>query len=281
MIERNYPRRTQRTPEKGRPFFSHPSKNRNEIRTFIADENPSAKKPPVQSHTGNIKRAPAPAYRTQGQRKKLRGGRISHREKPRGAFNQAKDLKVVERENKNIKTIPPPLGDTIRIIPLGGVEEIGRNMTVIEYKNDIIVIDVGLQFSEEDTPGIDYILPNTKKLTALMIEKRQVEFPDQPKLDIRIIEKNEAVRIGDLKIKFFSVTHTIPDCMGIIIETPYGMIVTPGDFKLSHTDGVVDPKEEDEYSFFDKEKVLLLMADSTNIANPGFSTPERLVHKTL
>src|SRR3989344_4264229 len=322
MIERNYPRRTQRTPEKGRPFFSHPSKNRNEIRTFIADENPSAKKPPVQSHTGNIKRAPAPAYRTQGQRKKLRGGRISHREKPRGAFNQAKDLKVVERENKNIKTIPPPLGDTIRIIPLGGVEEIGRNMTVIEYKNDIIVIDVGLQFSEEDTPGIDYILPNTKyledrknkvkavlithghldhiggihyimdrignppiytrKLTALMIEKRQVEFPDQPKLDIRIIEKNEAVRIGDLKIKFFSVTHTIPDCMGIIIETPYGMIVTPGDFKLSHTDNVVDPKEEEEYSSaFDKERVLLLMADSTNIANPGFSTPERLVHKTL
>lgn len=114
-----------------------------------------------------------------------------------------------------------------------------------------------------------------------MIEKRQVEFPDQPKLDIRIVEKNEAIKIGDLKIRFFAVTHTIPDCMGIIIETPYGMIVTPGDFKLSHTESVVDPKEEEEYSAFDKEKVLLLMADSTNIANPGFSTPERLVHKTL
>lgn len=222
---------------------------------------------------------------------------------------------------RNFKNIPPPLGDTVRIIPLGGVEEIGRNMTVVEYKNDIIVIDAGLQFSEEDTPGIDYILPNTKyleerkskirallvshghldhiggipyimdrignppiytrKLTALMIEKRQEEFPDNPKLDIRIVEKNETIKVGALSIQFFSVTHTIPDSMGIIINTPYGMIVTPGDFKLSHTNEVVDPQEEEEYAMFDKENVLLLMADSTNVANPGFSTPERLVHKTL
>ena len=342
-MERHFNRGKNQNPAfRSRPNFSHQNKPQGEIRTFIADDGSGTKKPTGHQNQGgrisspgerfgrsgirtgsfsSHNKKPSGAFNALAPRKKMRGGRIAHREKPRGAFNQARDAKVMEESRKPAKVIPPPLGDSIRVIPLGGVEEIGRNMTVIEYKNDIIVIDAGLQFSEEDTPGIDYILPNTKyledrkdkiramlvthghldhiggipyimdrignppiytrKLTALMIEKRQVEFPDQPKLDIRIVEKNEAIKIGDLKIRFFAVTHTIPDCMGIIIETPYGMIVTPGDFKLSHTDNVVDPKEEEEYSFFDKEKVLLLMADSTNIANPGFSTPERLVHKTL
>ncbi len=254
-----------------------------------------------------------------GRRQKRLGREMSHNH--HGRTTDRKHSSFQKTETKKTVPIQPPLGDTIRIIPLGGVEEIGRNMTVIEYKNDIVVIDAGLQFSEDDTPGIDYILPNTKyleerknkiralivthghldhiggipyimgrignpplytrKLTALMIEKRQAEFPDQQKLDIRIVEKEEKIKVGDLDIKFFSVTHTIPDSMGIIINTPYGWIVTPGDFKLSHTNNVVDPKEEEEYSLFEKEKVLMLLAESTNIENPGFSTPEKMVHKTL
>jgi ribonuclease J len=222
---------------------------------------------------------------------------------------------------KPVSVIPPLLGDSIRIVPLGGVEEIGRNMTAIEYKNDIIVIDAGLQFREDDTPGIDFILPNTKyleerkhkikalvithghldhiggipyimerignpplytrQLTAYMIQKRHQEFPNLEPLNIKVVDKNEQIKIGDLQVRFFSVTHTIPDSMGIIIETPYGLIVTPGDFKLSHENGVPEEKEDEEYAKFNKEKVLLLMADSTNIENPGFSTPEKLVHKGL
>lgn len=225
------------------------------------------------------------------------------------------------KTKKTAPVIPPPLGDSVRIIPLGGVEEIGRNMTAIEFRNDIIIIDAGLQFREEDTPGIDYILPNikyleerskkvkallvthahldhigaipyimekignppiyTRKLTALMIEKRQTEFPHLPALNIKIVEKKGEVKIGDLAIKFFSVTHTIPDSMGIIIETPYGNIVTPGDFKLAHTDEIPEEFEEEEYKFFEKEKNLLLLAESTNIENPGFSTPEKVVHQNL
>jgi ribonuclease J len=194
-------------------------------------------------------------------------------------------------------------------------------MTAVEFKNDIVIVDMGFQFKEESTPGIDYILPNTKyleerknkiraviithghldhiggipyimdrignppiytrNLTAIMIKKRQAEFPHLPNLDIRVVEKKETVRVGELPISFFSVTHTVPDSMGVIVGTPYGSIVLPGDYKLDHNDGIPTEEEEEEYGVFEKEKVLLLMSDSTNIENPGFSTPERLVHKNL
>lgn len=232
-------------------------------------------------------------------------------------FSRPRDERAVRKPADVI----PPLGDSIRIIPLGGVEEIGKNMTMIEYKDDIIVIDAGFQFREEDTPGVDYILPNTKYLedrkdkiraviithghldhiggipyimdrignpplysrflTTVMIRKRQEEFPHLPPLDIRVVEKEDRITLGGLKVRFFAVTHTIPDSMGIIIETPHGLIVTPGDIKLDHNDGIPTDAEEKEYAQFDKANVLMLLMDSTNVDNPGFSTPERLVHKNL
>lgn len=224
-------------------------------------------------------------------------------------------------ERKMDTTPIPPIGDNIRIIPLGGVEEVGKNMTMVEFGNDIIVIDAGFQFKEESTPGIDYILPNTRyleerkdkiraivithghldhiggipyimdrignpplytrNLTAIMVKKRQAEFPHLPPLDIRVVEKNDKIKIGALTLRFFAVTHTIPDSMGLIIDTPYGSIVTPGDYKLDHVDGVPTEVEEESYSIFEKENTLFMMADSTNIENPGFSTPESVVHKNL
>jgi ribonuclease J len=103
-----------------------------------------------------------------------------------------------------------------------------------------------------------------------------------PKLDIQVVEKNSTITVGKLKVKFFSVTHTIPDAMGLIIETPYGSIVHTGDLKLDHMDGIVSDEETAEYDrAFANEKVLMLMADSTNVENPGFSMPEKTVHKNL
>ncbi len=219
-------------------------------------------------------------------------------------------------------TVPPLNPGDIRIIPLGGVEEIGKNMTMIECGNDIIVVDIGFQFKDENTPGIDYILPNTKyleerkdriraviithghldhiggipyvmprignpplytrMLTSVMVKKRQEEFTHVPPLDIKIVEKDETITLGSLKVKFFAVTHTIPDAMGVIIQTPYGSIVHTGDLKLDHIDGVPTEEENDEFDKkFKNEKVLLLMADSTNVENPGFSIPEKTVHKNI
>ncbi len=242
-------------------------------------------------------------------------GRTSY---PKRSYSRRDVPLKMARKNDDII---PPAGDSIRIIPLGGVEEVGKNMTVVEYKDDIIVIDMGFMFKDDDTPGIDYILPNTKyledrkdkiraviithghldhiggipyimdrignppmytrSLTSVMIKKRQDEFPHLPAIDMRIVEKEDTITLGHLKVKFFAVTHTIPDSMGIIIETPYGSVVTPGDIKLDHNDGVPTPAEEKEFARFKNENVLLLMMDSTNVDNPGFSTPERIVHENL
>lgn len=225
------------------------------------------------------------------------------------------------RMTKKSEDVIPAIGKNIRIIPLGGVEEVGKNMTMVEYGDDIIVIDMGFQFKDDDTPGVDYILPNTKyledrkdkiravfithghldhiggipyimdrignpplytrALTSIMVKKRQEEFPHLHPLDIKVVEKEDTITVGKLKVRFFAVTHTIPDSMGIIIDTPYGSIVTPGDIKLDHNDGVPTEAEEKEFNRFKNEKVLLLMMDSTNVENPGFSTPERLVHENL
>ncbi len=287
--------------------------NRNRIRSFHAPEKPRGARPAARPsglvtaarNTGQMRRAP----------------RRGPSQYPRKRFNPGYPPKVDRADApKETLSIPGP-GENIRIIPLGGVEEIGKNMTVIEIGDDIIVIDMGFQFKDDDTPGVDYILPNTKyleerkekirgvlithghldhiggipyimdrignppmyarELTAVMIKKRQEEFPHLPALDIKVVEKEDTIMLGKIKVKFFSVTHTIPDAMGIIIETPYGAVVTPGDIKLEHENGIPTEREQSEYARFEKEKVLLLMMDSTNVDNPGFSTPEKLVHKNL
>ena len=152
--------------------------------------------------------------------------------------------------------LPAPVApNVVRIVPLGGVEEVGRNMVAVEVGDDIFVFDVGFQFvSEESAPGVDYILPNTKylevnahrvraaiithghldhiggipflmsrfgnppiytqNLTAVMIAKRQEEYPDVPKPEIIVVETGTTRTIGSTKVKFFPVTHSIPDSMG-------------------------------------------------------------------
>jgi ribonuclease J len=224
------------------------------------------------------------------------------------------------KSQSNVK-IPPPETGVVRVIPLGGVEEIGKNMTAVEIGDDIIVIDAGMHFSTEATPGVDYVIPNTtyleerkekiraliithahldhiggvplvlsrignppvysRNLSILMMRKRQAEFPHLPRMLENIVEKDDSIVCGKIKVRFFGVTHTIPDSMGIIIETEHGWIVTPGDYKLDQVDGIVSKEEEKEYAIFDKAKVLLLMTDSTNIENEGFSLPEVKVHQGL
>lgn len=225
--------------------------------------------------------------------------------------------------------MPALAADSIRIIPLGGVEEIGKNMTAIQYGDDIIVVDIGFQFKDDETPGIDFILPNTKYLeerqdkiraviithghldhvggipyimprignpplytrllTSILIAKRQEEFPHVPKIDMKVVEKNESITVGKLRVRFFAVTHTIPDAMGVIIETPHGSIVHTGDLKLDHDEGIPTENEVAEYQRAfpivngpaGPTNVLMLMADSTNVENPGFSLPEKVVHRNL
>ena len=220
---------------------------------------------------------------------------------------------------------PEPPGPTsVRIIPLGGVEEVGRNMTAVEIgaTGDILVFDAGFQFVSEDTsPGVDYILPNTKyleknasrvkgviithghldhiggipfilprfgtppiytqNLTRIMIQRRQEEYPDVPKSEMITVEVGQSVVIGSTRVKFFPVTHSIPDSMGVSIETPQGNVVITGDLKLDHDDGVPTEREVKTWGTLAKDKNIFFIADSTNAEKDGFSIPEKRVIQTL
>lgn len=216
----------------------------------------------------------------------------------------------------------PAIKDQVRIIPLGGVEEVGKNMTAIEVGDDIIVVDAGFQFKDEMTPGIDYIIPNTKYLEerkdkikglfithghldhigavpyiidkignppiysrqfgAVMILKRQEEFPHLPKIDMKVIEGDETIPIGEnLKVETFSISHTIPDSMGLVIKTHLGDIVFIEDVRVDNIEGVPTEEEVEQYKRFKDKEVLLLTMDSTSIEKPGWSLSENVVVSNL
>jgi ribonuclease J len=229
------------------------------------------------------------------------------------------------RISRTADYFPEPAGPTtVRIIPLGGVEEVGRNMCAIEVgaTGDILVFDAGFQFVSEDTsPGVDYILPNTKyleknaarvkgviithghldhiggipfilprfgtppiytqNLTSIMIQRRQEEYPDVPKSEMNVVEVGQSIVIGSTRVKFFPVTHSIPDSMGVSIETPQGNVVITGDLKLDHDDGVPSEREQKTWGDLAKDKNIFFIADSTNAEKDGFSIPEKRVIQTL
>ncbi len=247
--------------------------------------------------------------------------RVKHSTTRENARSRHSTPSVVGHKDLVSSVVPPLKEGNIRIIHLGGVEEIGRNMSMIEIGDDIIVIDAGVQFSEESTPGIDFVLPNvdyleerkhrirgvlithghldhiggipyllekignppvyTRYFTSLMIQKRQEEFPHLKPIDFRLVEHNESRTLGKIKVNFFGVTHSIPDAMGIVVETPYGDIVHTGDIRLDHDEGKPSEIETEIYEYFKDRNVLLLMADSTNVENPGFSISENIVSQNI
>ena len=281
--------------------------NTDTSKTSLAKEEPVGSTP-VQAPPAPFRRAPS------------RGGNRMRNNRPsRSMVGPKFDTTVsTKRETDHI----PPLKDgNIRILHLGGVEEIGRNMSMVEYKDTIIIVDCGIQFTETTTPGIDFILPNTRYLeehkhkikgvlvthghldhigaipyimprignpqiysrlfTSLMIKKRQEEFPHLSPLTINVVEKNDTVTLGDLRVRFFGVTHAIPDSMGIMIETPFGDIVHTGDLRLEHNNDIPTDDEVDRYKVFEGRNTLLLMADSTNCENPGFSISDTVVYNNI
>lgn len=212
-------------------------------------------------------------------------------------------------------------GPVLRFAALGGLEEIGRNMMFFEYQDEIIVIDAGLQFPEEATPGIDFIIPNTAyleerkhKIKALVIThghydhigaipyvmaklgnppiyatpitkeiiaKRQEEFVNSPKINFEIIKAGETHQLSkNFKAEFFGVTHNIPEGVGIILDTPVGKIVHPGEFKFDYDiDG--KPRGMEIWERLGKQKIHTLFLDSTGAEEPGYSLSERVVEQEL
>lgn len=227
-----------------------------------------------------------------------------------------------ENPDKKSPHIPPPAPGVLRVVPLGGTEEIGKNMTVLEYGDEIIVIDAGFQFSEAETPGIDFILPDvtylrerkdkvkalfithghydhigaipyliedmgnppiySREFGSLIIQKRQLEFPDVAPLDIRTVRGTETIKIGThFSISFFPISHAIPDSMGLLIETPVGTVAFVEDVRVDHIDGKPTAIEHEHYGFFKDKNIVLFTLDSTSVEKPGFSMPESRAIETV
>jgi ribonuclease J len=270
---------------------------------------------------------PRPAHNpTHGPSRSSTGTNPFRNDKKMKAAQRKPGLRASFRQNRNLKekasALPiPPVGENIRIIPLGGVEEIGKNMTAIEIGNDIIVIDAGLQFKDAATPGIDYFIPNSKYLEerkdkiramfithghldhigavpyilekignppvyakqfgALMVQKKMEDFPHLPKVDMKIIDGDETITAGNIKVDTFAISHTIPDSMGLIIKTKYGNIVFIEDVRVDNIAGVPTEEEVKQYQRFKDMDVLLLTMDSTSIEKSGFSISESVVVKNI
>jgi ribonuclease J len=212
-------------------------------------------------------------------------------------------------------------GEVLRIVPLGGLEEVGRNSAFLEYKNEIVILDMGIQFPEEETPGIDYIIPNVtyleqKKaniravvishahydhigaipylmgkignppiyataLTKEIIAKRQEDFPNAPKLNFILVKNNDRVTLGKyFAAEFFDVAHTVPDTTGVVFLTPAGNVAHCADFRIDY-DEEGRPKDLDNFERAGRLGIDVLMLDSTNAEEEGFSVSERDVEKNI
>lgn len=216
----------------------------------------------------------------------------------------------------------------LKIIPLGGLEEVGRNMMLFEYGDpaspadeDIIIVDMGLQFPEEDMPGIDYIIPNitylkdkiskirgviithghydhigaiphlmprlgnppiyTAALSRGIILKRQGDFKNTPKLNIKTVKCEDTIQLGVFRIEFFHVNHNIPDSMGLAIHTPVGLIIHTGDFKFDRNPIGEAPTDSAKIARLGEKGVLALLADSTSVEEKGHSISEKTIQETL
>jgi len=207
----------------------------------------------------------------------------------------------------------------LQIIPLGGLGEIGKNMTAIKYEDTIVVIDCGLAFPEDELLGIDLVIPNISflvenqekvkaillthghedhvgalpyvlreinppiygsKLTLGIVEGKLKEHSLKG-IELNIVRPRDMIKIGPFEIEFFRVCHSIPDCFGIAIHTPLGIILHTGDIKLDQTpvDGqIVDFRKMAELG---EKGVLVMLGDSTNAERPGFTKSESLVGKTF
>lgn len=208
----------------------------------------------------------------------------------------------------------------LRVIPLGGLGEIGKNMMVLESGDDVIVIDAGLMFPGEEMLGVDllipdisYLLQNRKKVKGIVITHGHEDhigalpyiLPRLPlpvyatkftqelilvelkqrgvKADTKLntVHPGSRVSLGNTTIEFFSVCHSIPDSVGLIINTPQGIVVHSGDFKLDHTPVLSEFTNLNQLASLGTKGVLLLFSDSTYVELPGYTPSERVVSDTL
>ncbi len=204
----------------------------------------------------------------------------------------------------------------LRIVPLGGLGEVGKNMTVFEYGDEILVVDTGIMFPENDMLGIDYIIPDFQylldkrekvkgivithghedhtgaihhvmeeihapiyatPLTRGLLEVKLARGGQAGKNKLHTVKAGDTVQIGPFKVEFCHVCHSIPDCVALGITTPAGLVVHTGDYKFDHTPVDNWPTDYAKLAEFAGRGVLALLADSTNADKPGWTPSEKMI----
>ena len=206
------------------------------------------------------------------------------------------------------------------IIPLGGMGEIGKNMTVIQYDKEILLIDSGLMFPEEEMLGIDIVIPDITylienkdyikgiiithghedhigalpyvlqqinaplygtKLTLGLVEGKLKEARMKKKISMNVIKAPTTINIGNFSVDFIRVNHSIPDSVGLAIHTPVGTVCHTGDFKLDQTPVNGEKADLHKFAELGSKGVLVLLSDSTNAEREGYTMSERAVGHTI
>ena len=208
----------------------------------------------------------------------------------------------------------------VKIIPLGGLEQIGMNMTAFEYEDSIIVVDCGMAFPSDDMLGIDLVIPDVSylknnidkvkgfvithghedhigalpyvlrdvpapvygtKLTIGLIENKLKEHNMMKTVRRKVVKHGQSINLGCFRIEFIKTNHSISDASALAIFSPAGIIVHTGDFKIDYTPVFGEPADLQRFAELGKKGVLALMCDSTNAIRPGFTMSERTVGKTF
>ena len=251
----------------------------------------------------------------------LVSGGFSNAGKPQEkTANKKAAPRAPKRKNSAKAAKPQPLNKPIRIIPLGGLGEIGKNITLYEFDGDMILVDCGMSFPDEETPGIDAVIPDfsyilenrdkikglvvthghedhigaipyllkefnlpvfATKLTIGLIEGKLTEHKLQDSARLNVVKPGSTIKLGKFSVEFIHVNHSIPDSVAFAITCGAGTVVQTGDFKIDTTP--IDDKVIDiaRFSELGKKGVLALLSDSTNVERPGYTASERIVGESL
>ena len=233
--------------------------------------------------------------------------------------SKLRNTQVNSNYRNNIKrnySKPPMPPKPVKIIPLGGLGEIGKNITLYEYDGDMILVDCGMSFPDEEMPGIDIVIPDfayvlenkdkikglfvthghedhigaipyllmnfnvpiyATRLTIGLIEGKLKEHKLLGDAKLHTVKAGEVIALGNFAVDFIHVNHSIPDAVGFAITTPAGTVIHTGDFKIDTTPIDDDVIDIGRFSEYGRHGVLALLADSTNAERPGYTSSERLV----
>lgn len=207
----------------------------------------------------------------------------------------------------------------IKVIPLGGLEEIGKNITAIEYKNEIVVIDCGMMFPEDEMLGIDVVIPdvtylikNREKVKGIVLTHghedhigalpyvlQKLNVPlygtrltlglvdlklkerGLTNVQLNVVDSGETIKLGGFDVEFIATNHSIPDSVAIAIHTPLGIILHTGDFRIDYTPVIGKKTDFQKFAELGQKGVLLMMADSTNVERTGYTMSEKTVGNTF